>query len=298
MMLLRGKSIINTYFYAKLDKFRGKSAGLFIFVPPTSGIVVIFACREIINMEELLKEYARRYETERFLYGDPSWFMHQVEGKENQEIMAFMAAALSYGSREQFLPKIQLLLDASEGEPDRWVREGAFSDLVPKGDGSCFYRLYTKDLMNRFLEACRKLLLEYGSLGDFVPAGDAIHVLEAICAYFSGEGLSVIVPKDTKSSCKRLCMFLRWMVRDSSPVDLGLWADRIPKKSLIIPLDTHVLTEAGKLGLISSRCASMAAAMKLTAKLSRIFPDDPLKGDFALFGYGVDYSSSQAPSSV
>ena len=83
-------------------------------------------------------------------------------------------------------------------------------------------------------------------------------------------------------------MFLRWMVRDSSPVDLGLWSDKIPRESLIIPLDTHVLTEAGKLGLVSSRCASMAAARRLTTRLAEIFPDDPLKGDFALFGYGVD----------
>ena len=248
-------------------------------------------------MEELLREYARRFETEAFLEGDPSWFMHQVEGRENQEMMGFIAAALSYGSRAQFMPKIRLLLDASEGQPDAWVREGAFSELLKPGDGSCFYRLYTKDLMNRFLSACRKLLSEYGSLGEFVPRADAIDALKAFCAFFSGEGLSVIIPKDTTSSCKRLCMFLRWMVRDSSPVDLGLWAGRIPKTSLIIPLDTHVLTEAGKLSLVSSRTASMAAAMKLTAQLARIFPDDPLKGDFALFGYGV-YSSSQAPSSV
>ena len=84
-------------------------------------------------------------------------------------------------------------------------------------------------------------------------------------------------------------MFLRWMVRDGSPVDLGLWADRIDKKSLIMPLDTHVLTEASRLGLITSRCTSMSAARRLTAALAEVFPDDPLKGDFALFGYGVNH---------
>jgi uncharacterized protein (TIGR02757 family) len=78
------------------------------------------------------------------------------------------------------------------------------------------------------------------------------------------------------------------MVRDNSPVDLGLWAEKIPRTSLIMPMDTHVLTEAGKLGLVQSRTASMAAARRLTAKMAEIFPDDPLKGDFALFGYGVD----------
>ena len=237
----------------------------------------------------LLRQYAAAYETPAFLEGDPSWFMHQVSGTRNQEMMAFMAAALSYGARSQFLPKIQLLLDASGGEPDAWVRSAAYTSLLPPGDTSCFYRLYTKGLMNSFLSACRDLLLDYGSLGEFIPAGPAIGALEALCAYFSSKGLSVIIPKDCKSSCKRLCMFLRWMVRDGSPVDLGLWAHKIPKDSLIMPLDTHVLTEAGRLGLVSSRCASMASARKLTDKLSQVFPGDPLRGDFALFGYGVSH---------
>ena len=88
-------------------------------------------------------------------------------------------------------------------------------------------------------------------------------------------------------------MFLRWMVRDNSPVDLGLWSGLIDKRSLIMPLDTHVLTEASRLGLLSIRAsapsATMSAARRLTATLATVFPDDPLKGDFALFGYGVNH---------
>jgi uncharacterized protein (TIGR02757 family) len=83
-------------------------------------------------------------------------------------------------------------------------------------------------------------------------------------------------------------MFLRWMVRTNSPVDLGLWADFIDCRSLIIPLDTHVLQQSERLGLITSKTASMTAARKLSAVLATIFPDDPLKGDFALFGHGVN----------
>ena len=237
----------------------------------------------------LLRTYASRYETPEFIVGDPSWFMHQVSGELNQEIMAFLAMALSYGSRAQFLPKIQWLLDSAQGEPDEWVRSGAYASVLEAGDPACFYRLYNKGLMRAFLDACRDLLRDYGSLGEFVPKRSTIEVLDALCAYFSERGLSVIVPKDTTSSCKRLCMFLRWMVRDGSPVDLGLWAGRIDKRTLIMPLDTHVLTEASKLGLIQSRCTSMSAARRLTASLAEVFPDDPLKGDFALFGYGVNH---------
>lgn len=83
-------------------------------------------------------------------------------------------------------------------------------------------------------------------------------------------------------------MFLRWMVRDDSPVDLGLWSDIIDKRTLIIPLDTHVFQQANRLGLISTKTASMSTARKISQQLQLIFPDDPLKGDFALFGYGVN----------
>ena len=323
----------------------------------------------------LLKEYAERYETADFIVGDPSWFMHQVSSDADREVMAFLAAGLSYGSRAQFLPKIQSLLDSAEGQPDAWVRDGAYRDCFFEGDTACFYRLYTRDDMFRFLELLRALLRRYGSLGgylrevlvadgalpsrlraaepsaclpsrlraaepsaclpsrlraaepsaclpsrlraagladremvgfaqepsappsgrtdsaadDALPQGrkaSALAAVEALCRHF---GTSAVVPKDASSACKRLCMFLRWMVRDSSPVDLGLWADFIDKRSLIVPLDTHVLTEASALGLIHSRNASMSSALRLTSTLATIFPDDPLKGDFALFGYGVNH---------
>lgn len=238
------------------------------------------------SVAALLREYAARYEKPEFIEGDPSWFMHQVKGSANQEIMAFIAAGLSYGSRAQFLPKIQSLLLASEGEPDAWVREGAYREILQCSDRDCFYRLYTKADMYAFLELCREMLLSHGSLGDYLrsSASDTLTAVEALCRYF---GSSAVVPKDTSSACKRLCMFLRWMVRDSSPVDLGLWTF-IDKRSLIMPLDTHVLSEAERLGLIKSRNASMSAARKLTAVMAEIFPEDPLKGDFALFGYGVN----------
>lgn len=83
-------------------------------------------------------------------------------------------------------------------------------------------------------------------------------------------------------------MFLRWMVRTDSPVDLGLWADIIDRRTLIMPLDTHVVQEAQRMNLLQSRTASMSAARRLTDAMLKIFPDDPLKGDFALFGLGVD----------
>ena len=73
------------------------------------------------NAKLKLIEYAERYESAEFLHGDPSWFMHQVSGKDNCEAMAFLASCLSYGSRRQFMPKIQLLYDWSGGRVAEWV---------------------------------------------------------------------------------------------------------------------------------------------------------------------------------
>lgn len=85
-------------------------------------------------------------------------------------------------------------------------------------------------------------------------------------------------------------MFLRWMVRSGSPVDIGLWSDFIDRRTLVMPLDTHVMQQSRRLGLLKGSCTSMCAARKLTASLAEVFPDDPLRGDFALFGYGVTHA--------
>jgi len=240
----------------------------------------------------LLRRYAAKYETAGFLEGDPSWFMHQVEGDSNREATAFVASCLSFGSRRLFMPKVQELLDCASGNIDAWVRGGCFERTLACGCGDCFYRFFTRGHMHGFLSAYRRLLDEHGTLGAYVrkeAAGDGFEAVKAICRRFGGE--VPVVPKDSTSACKRVCMFLRWMVRDGSPVDLGLWADAIDRRTLVIPLDTHVVQQAMRLGLLSSPSASMAAARRLTASLAEVFPEDPLRGDFALFGYGVNHAT-------
>ena len=141
-----------------------------------------------------------------------------------------------------------------------------------------------------FFESLQDMLSNYGSIGNYVKskADNGLKAVESITSFFADRHIEGIIPKNTTSACKRICMFLRWMVRDNSPVDLGLWSSFIDKKTLIIPMDTHVMQQAQRLGLIKNKTASMSAALKLTQELSKIFPEDPLKGDFALFGYGVN----------
>ena len=99
---------------------------------------------------------------------------------------------------------------------------------------------------------------------------------------------SKLVPKGKTSACKRTYMFLRWMVRKNSPVDLGLWDWYSPQK-LLIPLDTHVMQEAIKIGILDEKStASRKTARILTNEMERIFPEDPVRADYALFGLGID----------
>ena len=240
------------------------------------------------EIRHILQKNAEKYENKEFLKGDPSWFMHQVDGKMNQEAMAFIASTLSYGNRKQFMPKIESILQLSEGDVDCWIREGRFRHAFPNDD-KCFYRLYTNRQMYEFFAVYQSLMSDFGSLGEYVElnAKTGFEAVECICKYFAAKGISVIIPKDATSSCKRVCMFLRWMVRKDSEVDLGLWPF-IDQRKLIIPMDTHVLQQSIRLGLINSKTTSMSTALRLSERLAEVFPDDPLKGDFALFGYGVN----------
>lgn len=249
-------------------------------------------------MNKTLKALAEKYETKEFLVADPSWFMHQIEGDTNRELLAFIASALSYGSRKQFLPKIQRLLDSinreAGGDVSHWLAAGLYQNEVPPVP-SCFYRLYTCQMFHDFLSALAEMVRQHGSIKAYLQAKmksyDTLEAIELITTWFRDHNSIGVIPKDAKSSCKRVCMFLRWMVRTDSPVDLGLWSDIIDRKTLIIPMDTHVVQEAMKLGLLTSRSTSMSNAIRLSKKLAEFFPDDPIKGDFALFGMGIGLQS-------
>lgn len=96
--------------------------------------------------------------------------------------------------------------------------------------------------------------------------------------------VSAFVTSWLSSSCKRLNMFLRWMIR-RGPVDFGLW--NVDPINLIIPLDTHVIKSELRLGLIKRRTPDMQTALQLTNTLKEVFPNDPVKGDFALLGSDI-----------
>lgn len=243
---------------------------------------------------ELLRTLAARYETASFEDGDPIQFLCGTHDPADCETTGFVAASLSYGSRKQFLPKIAEITKMAGGNVHRWILDGDYAERFSADDTSSFYRLFSHALMRRLFDRLRKTLQTSGTIGGYLRgqgATDGLSAVKALCGAFCGCAAPA-VPCDATSACKRLCMFLRWMVRDGSPVDAGLWSGWFDKRTLIMPLDVHVMRQAKRLGLLAGGSPSMATALRLTKTLATVFPDDPLKGDFALYGLGVDTTDS------
>ena len=256
-------------------------------------------------MTEALKKklisLADRYEVPEFTEGDPSQFLRWYEPKKGRgtvadvEVASFIAAMLAFGNRKQFIPKIRSILETSDrslGSITEWLKAGTFAKDFPTGETK-FYRFYSYDDMQIFFGELAEILKKHDTLGEYVHKNYSETTADLATIVSSAFPHSSIVPKGRTSANKRIHMFLRWMVRRGSSVDLGLWTWADPA-DLLIPLDTHVMQEAAKLGLISPKStASRKTAELLTAALSQAFPGDPCRGDFALFGLGIDDSHLQ-----
>ena len=265
-----------------------------------------------------LRTLADKYEVASFCDEDPSQFLRWYEPAAGRgtiadvEAASFIAAMLAFGNRKQFIPKIREILQTSDrslGSISSWLRTGSFRKDFPCGEKK-FYRFYSYDDMQVFFGELAEILNQSETLGEYFrmkgevspslqhasqssatpsnggyPRNAPVVLFEIIASSFPK---SAIVPKGRTSANKRIHMFLRWMVRQNSPVDLGLWQWAEPS-ALLIPLDVHVMQEAAKLGLIPEKAtASRKTAELLTSALNEVFPGDPCRGDFALFGLGVD----------
>lgn len=172
-----------------------------------------------------------------------------------------------------------------------WLATGGYKKFFPKSQKK-FYRFFSYADMAALCGRLAQIVEEHGSLGAAVRARygqeslpQELRLVAALISLFPGVKC---VSQNPKGACKKLHMFLRWMVRRGSPVDLGLW-DWASAADLLIPLDTHVLQESARLGLIAPNAAASAkTAIALTQKMAAAFPGDPARADYALFGLGVD----------
>lgn len=238
-----------------------------------------------------LRLWATEYNTEAFIKDDPVQFPHRYERKQDIEISAFLTAWISYGRRPHILKKAEELHLAMGASPYTWLMNdgiNAFSSSAPMPPTArnTFYRFYTYDDLTALCHRLKAIYQKHDSLEEALPAAPGFTPVEKIQHLFSGiNGIPVL---HGTSACKRLAMFLRWMVRTDGIVDFGIWRTAVKPHELIIPLDTHVHQVSRELGLTEQKSATFRTALEITTALSLIFPGDPCLGDFALFGYGVN----------
>ena len=241
------------------------------------------------QLKAKLKEWAGTYNVKSFIPDDPVQFPHRFAGKQDIEISAFITSWISYGRRELILRKADWLHSRMGGSPYEWILSGRYRELVsevPAGKRDTFYRFYTYSDLRALCGRLKEIYRRYDSLEDALAASPYPNPVLKLQDLFSGiKGIPVM---GGTSACKRLAMFLRWMIRTDGIVDFGIWQTAFYPRQLIIPLDTHVHQISLELGLTQQRTATLKTALEITEALSHIFPDDPCLGDFALFGYDIN----------
>lgn len=211
--------------------------------------------------------------------------------------MGFWAAVLAWGQRPVILKKAAELVEHMDGAPYDFVRNHQESDL--KRFLAFKHRTFNATDALYFLHFFRQYYRVNESLEDaFVtvaqPGGTVGQALitfhDRFCCdpFFPDRTRKHIATPARNSSCKRLLMFLRWMVRqDDRGVDFGLWT-RLRPSQLVMPIDVHVNRVSRRLGLLTRSQTDWKAALELTEALRRFDPADPVRYDFALFGLGVE----------
>lgn len=246
------------------------------------------------TLNDNLKRWAEQYETAEFIQSDPVQIPHRYDSRVNIEISAFVTAWIAWGSRKQIIQKADFIdREIFKGAPYHYIVGTDTQGTAPewkqyKGSKENFYRTFTYADFHDLCARLHHVYTNWESMEAAIKYSHEINGEPSLQTLFSLFGSVKGIPDGTtQTACKRLCMFLRWMCRKGSPVDFGLW-DVCDPRNLIIPLDTHVHIQALRLGLVKRRTPDLQTAIEITDRFAEIFPDDPTKGDFALFGYGVN----------
>lgn len=228
-----------------------------------------------------IKTLINKYEDKKYFEKDPVSFLWRYKDKRDIEIAAVICSTLAFGNRNQIYKACEKTLALMGDSPFKYIINGIWEN-----GNHCWYRMLK---WNDFYSICDRLLRIYLTNKDLedvvsvnVELGDS--PIEAIVNIFGDlNGF----PKDIKSPCKRLNLMLRWLVRQNSPIDVGIW-DSLDQSKLLIPCDVHVFNKARELGYLTRKSNDMKACIELTNKCREIMPDDPASVDFALFGMGYE----------
>lgn len=258
---------------------------------------------EFNELKDFLDFKVAEYNQPRFITNDPICIPHQYTLKQDIEIAAFFAAILAWGQRKTIINKCNELLGRMDGEPYQFMLHHGDNDL--KRLLGFKHRTFNDTDLLYFVAFFKFHYLQYQSLESaFLPdrlarenPGNDFTAEKALnhfrSYFFSLPDFPVRTIKHIssplqKSTCKRLNMFLRWMVRkDNCGVDFGIW-NSIPTSALVCPCDVHVDRVARRLNLIRRKQTDWLTAVELTERLKEFDADDPVKYDFALFGLGVE----------
>lgn len=248
--------------------------------------------RRLDTCSEELRQHAAQH--------DPIGVVYSYDESNDIEVAAFVASCLAYGQRKVFVPILRRLLREMGRSPYDFVT----ADGYKRSYDWFRYRFNRPDDLRCLFYGLRHVLLRYGSLesafviddpGDRATR-DSLGLLVGLLrnqdfsqigtASAGTKGFRYLLPDPLKGgACKRLNMFLRWMVR-SDQIDFGLWSGLSPDR-LVIPLDVHVQNASEYLGLTSKRGSRWSTAVDITDSLSQLDPEDPLKYDFLLFSLGA-----------
>ncbi|MFZ4560433.1 MAG: TIGR02757 family protein, partial [Saprospiraceae bacterium] len=250
-----------------------------------------------VDVQNLLEAYVARFNTVDFIPSDPISIPHLFSKKQDIEISAFWTAMLSWGQRKTILKSAGQLFERMDFAPHDFICNHQEKDRMRLSEFK--HRTFQPEDTYYFLDFLQWYYRQCDSLetgfAQFITPG-APHVEEALAGFHDLFFSMPHAPLRTKkhiptpkrgSTCKRMNMFLRWMVRkDDKGVDFGLW-DTIRPSQLLIPLDVHVERIARRLGLLTRAQVDWAAVLELNNRLRNFDPEDPVKYDFALFGLGV-----------
>lgn len=241
------------------------------------------------------------------MHNDPVSFCHKFNTPEDQEIAGLIASSFAYGNVKIILRNLQQIFSKIGDSPRRFAENFQPEEGVRLFAGFKHRFNDAKDLSALFI-AIRYMLEKSGSiksffLTDFAESDkDITSALTKFTETLKSFDYSPVfgtkaLPPDSYfpflfpspasgSACKRLCMYLRWMVRPADGIDLGIW-DIIHPSKLIIPVDAHIHRISGLLGLTNRKQADWKMAQDITDTLRELDPDDPVKYDFAIAHIGI-----------
>ena len=234
----------------------------------------------------------------RFIEHDPIQIPHSFSRLQDKEIMGFWVAILAWGQRKTILQNAQKLIDLMDGVPYEFILQHNETDL--KRFESFKHRTFQYPDTLYFIDFFKRHYSHTNSLESAFTIGLSegdLSIENGLNGFYNYFFDSEWSPERTKkhiasplknSACKRINMFLRWMVRkDQAGVDFGLW-NTIKPSQLVCPLDVHAMRTAGQLGLMKEAKANWKTALALTNSLRKLDPKDPVKYDFALYGMGIE----------